>query len=133
MANRRTPTMDVHEVVRLLQAGASDREVAQLVGLNRRTVARYRRWAEREGMLAGPLPAVGELETRLATSLPATVAASSRSKSASRRAPNAPYTPARKRRRELNIIGSTMLNPMRSPESATRKPATLAVGVKSQA
>ena len=45
--------MDVHEVVRLLQAGASDREVAQLVGRNRRTVARYRRWAEREGLLAG--------------------------------------------------------------------------------
>jgi transposase len=73
MANRRTPTMDVHEVVRLLQAGASDREVAQLVGRNRRTVARYRRWAEREGVLAGPLPAMGELETRLATSLPATL------------------------------------------------------------
>jgi transposase len=73
MANRRTPTMDVHEVVRLLQAGASDREVAQLVGRNRRTVARYRRWAEREGVLAGPLPAMGELETRLATSLSATL------------------------------------------------------------
>ena len=65
--------MDVHEVVRLLQAGASDREVAQLVGRNRRTVARYRRWAEREGLLAGPLPAVGELETRLVASLPATL------------------------------------------------------------
>jgi transposase len=72
MANRRTPTMDVQEVVRLLQAGASDREVAELVGRNRRTVARYRRWAEREGVLAGPLPAVGELETRLQVSLPAT-------------------------------------------------------------
>ena len=35
--------MDVHEVVRLLQAGTSDRDVAQLVGLNRRTVARWRR------------------------------------------------------------------------------------------
>ena len=65
--------MDVHEVVRWLQAGASDREVAQLVGRNRRTVARYRRWAEREGVLVGPLPAVGELETRLAASLPATL------------------------------------------------------------
>ena len=72
MASRRTPTMDVHEVVRLLQAGASDREVAQLVGRNRRTVARYRRWAEREGVL--PVHSgVGELETRLAASLPATL------------------------------------------------------------
>ena len=59
MASRRTPTMDVHEVVRLLQAGASDREVAQRWGRSRRTVARYRRWAEREGVLAGPLAALG--------------------------------------------------------------------------
>jgi transposase len=73
MANRRTPTMDVQEVVRLLQTGASDREVAQLVGRNRRTVARYRQWAEREGLLGGPLPSVGVLEQRLAASLPATL------------------------------------------------------------
>jgi transposase len=73
MANRRTPTMDVQEVVRLLQTGASEREVAQLVGRNRRTVARYRQWAEREGVLDGPLPGVGELETRLTASLPVTL------------------------------------------------------------
>jgi transposase len=65
--------MDVQEVVRLLQVGASDREVAQLVGRNRRTVARYRQWAEREGVLGSPLPSVGALEARLAASLPATV------------------------------------------------------------
>jgi transposase len=44
--------------------------VVQLVGLNRRTVARYRRWAECEGVLGGPLPPAAELEARLAASLP---------------------------------------------------------------
>ena len=72
MASRRTPTMDVHEVVRLLQAGASDREVAQLVGRSRRTVAAIDAGLSK-GLLAGPLPALGELETRLAASLPATL------------------------------------------------------------
>ncbi len=59
MANRRTPTTDVHEVVRLLQDGASDREVAQVVGRNRRTVARYRRWMAQTGIWsawAGRMP-----------------------------------------------------------------------------
>ncbi len=36
--------MDIHEVLRLLRDGASDRETTSLVGLNRRMVARYRRW-----------------------------------------------------------------------------------------
>jgi transposase len=54
--------MDIHEVVRLLRDGASDREVAQLVGLNRRTVARYRGWADEQGVLVGPLPSCQQLE-----------------------------------------------------------------------
>lgn len=40
MTNRRTLTMDVQEVVRLVRDGASDREIATLVGLNRRTIRR---------------------------------------------------------------------------------------------
>src|SRR3712207_5983556 len=63
--------MDVQEVVRLLRDGASDREVAALVGLNRRTVARYRRWAQEQGLLAGTLPSLRELEERLQRTLPA--------------------------------------------------------------
>ena len=62
--------MDIHEVVRLLRDGASDREITGLVGLNRRTVARYRRWATQQALLAGPLPDVGELEARLRATLP---------------------------------------------------------------
>lgn len=63
--------MDIQEVVRLLRDGASDREVAQLVRLNRRTVARYRSWAAEQGVLVGPLPSCQALEQVLSATLPA--------------------------------------------------------------
>jgi transposase len=66
----RTSPMDVHEVVRLLREGASDREITSLVGLNRRTVARYRRWATEQALLSGPLPDVSTLAARLQATLP---------------------------------------------------------------
>ena len=46
--------MDVQELVRLVRDGASDREITALVGLNRRTVSRYRRWATEQRLLDGP-------------------------------------------------------------------------------
>jgi AcrR family transcriptional regulator len=58
--------LDLHQVVQLLRAGASDRAIARLTRLNRRTVARYRRWATEHGALTGPLPGAGELEARIA-------------------------------------------------------------------
>ena len=70
MTNRRTLTMDVQELVRLVRDGASDRELAGLVGLNRRTVSRYRRWATEQHLLDGPLPNVGELHEQLQATLP---------------------------------------------------------------
>jgi len=45
--------------------------VARDLGVSRKTVAKYREWADREGVLAGPLPEVGDLLTRLNRSLPA--------------------------------------------------------------
>jgi transposase len=65
--------MEIHEIVRLLRDGAGDREIVRLVGLNRRTVVRYRHWAAEQGLLAGPLPGIRELEARLAATLPAVV------------------------------------------------------------
>lgn len=62
--------MDIHELVRLLREGTSDRDLAHLLRLNRRTVARYRWWAQLEGVLTGPFPALRELEERLAATLP---------------------------------------------------------------
>ena len=63
--------MDIHEVVRLLRSGASDREIVSLVRLNRRTVARYRRWAQEHGVLEGALPSARALEEKLTATLPA--------------------------------------------------------------
>lgn len=62
--------MDIHEVVRWLREGVGDREIARLVGLNRRTVVKYRCWARQQGVLEGPLPTAGELEGLLAQTLP---------------------------------------------------------------
>ena len=64
--------MDVQEIVRLLRDGGSDREIVGLVGLNRRTVRRYRRWATEQGFLVGELPSVRALEERRQATLPET-------------------------------------------------------------
>ena len=70
MTNRRTLTMDVQELMRLVRDGVSDREIAASVGLNRRTVSRYRRWATQQHLLEGPLPNLGELHVQLQATLP---------------------------------------------------------------
>ncbi|HKC74609.1 MAG TPA: IS21 family transposase [Chloroflexota bacterium] len=64
--------MDIVEVVRVLRAGASDRALTHLVGHNRRTIAKYRAWAEQQGLLQGPLPSAGEIQCLLARTLPRT-------------------------------------------------------------
>ena len=46
--------MDILEILRLVRAGESDRTIAQVLGHNRRSVTKYRRWAEAEGLLDGP-------------------------------------------------------------------------------
>lgn len=61
--------MEIREIVRRVQHGQSDREIAQELGVDRKTVGTYRRWAETRGVLPGPgeaLPAEAELEQRLA-------------------------------------------------------------------
>lgn len=64
--------MDIGEVVRLLRAGESDCTISAVVGHNRRTVARYRQWAQEQGLLnrERPLPAVGELQRLLHATWP---------------------------------------------------------------
>jgi transposase len=64
--------MDIVEVVRVLRAGASDRALTHLLGHNRRTIAKYRAWAEQQGLLEGPLPSAGEMQRLLAQTLPRT-------------------------------------------------------------
>jgi hypothetical protein len=58
------------ELVRLVRDCVSDREIAGLVGLNHRTISRYRRWAANQHLLDAPLPIVGELHDQLQATLP---------------------------------------------------------------
>ncbi len=56
MAGRRCEVTDVREVLRRLRAGEPERRIARELALSRNTVASYRRWAERHGLLTGDLP-----------------------------------------------------------------------------
>jgi hypothetical protein len=57
VAGRRSPVTDIREILRRLQLGEPDRRVARDLGIGRNTVARYRVWAGRHGVLdGGPLP-----------------------------------------------------------------------------
>ena len=70
MPARRKETVDIREILRLAQSGKSDRLIGRAMGIDRRTVARYRRWAEEQGLLAGSLPSAGELHRLLEETLP---------------------------------------------------------------
>jgi transposase len=72
MAGRRTPLMDIRTVVRYLQAATSVSATQRATGLNRRTIMRYRRWAQQQGLLdpQRPLPALEEMQVLLARTLP---------------------------------------------------------------
>jgi transposase len=54
--------MDIRELVRHLRATDSDRAVQRDLGIDRRTVQRYRAWAVEQQLLTGALPAVEELQ-----------------------------------------------------------------------
>jgi transposase len=63
--------MDVYEVLRLIQLRKSDRAIAGALGINRKTVGKYRAWAAGQGLLAQrELPSREELHRRLAESWP---------------------------------------------------------------
>jgi transposase len=64
--NRRLKTMDVHAALRRLRAGESDRRIAQALRVDRKTVAKYRVWAEGQKLLEGPLPDLATLHAELA-------------------------------------------------------------------
>ncbi len=70
---RRMLVLEIAEVVRLLRAGESDRRLVALLGLNRRTVAKYRSWAGEQGLLEGALPAARTIQELLDRTLPKTV------------------------------------------------------------
>jgi transposase len=57
---------DIREILRRLQLGEPDRRIARDLGVGRNTVARYRLWAERHGVLtADALPDLATLAVQL--------------------------------------------------------------------
>ena len=62
--------MDIREIVRRLQAGQSERAIQRETGIHRRTVKRYREWAEEQGLLGGRLPDLPTLQRMLEETLP---------------------------------------------------------------
>jgi len=61
--------MDIRELLRHLRDTTTDSAVQRATGLNRRTIQRYRRWAHSQGLLAGSLPPIEQLQALLATTL----------------------------------------------------------------
>jgi transposase len=71
MAARRTDVLDIREMVRRFKLAQSDREVARDLGSNRRSVAKYRKFAQAQGWItAAELPTAGEIDARLAALTP---------------------------------------------------------------
>ena len=62
MAGRRIDTVDIRELLRHLRDTTNDSAIQRTTGLNRRTIVRYRRWAEQHGLLKGPLPPIEQLQ-----------------------------------------------------------------------
>src|SRR6516165_8245154 len=56
MAGRRSLVTDVREILRRLQLGEPDRRIARDLAVGRNTVARYRQWAQDQGLLHAALP-----------------------------------------------------------------------------
>ncbi|HEX9597541.1 MAG TPA: IS21 family transposase, partial [Anaerolineales bacterium] len=62
--------MDLHEMLRLLRRGYSNRRIAKALRLNRKTVDKYRAALEQTGALEGELPEMAELEQILEAHFP---------------------------------------------------------------
>ena len=62
--------MDVYEILRLVKHGKSNRTIASALDIDRKTVGKYRSWAEALGLLTGDMPAREELRRRLEESWP---------------------------------------------------------------
>lgn len=53
--------IDLHALLRRLRAGETNKGIARALGLDRKTVRKYRRWAEIQNLLTGPLPDLAAL------------------------------------------------------------------------
>ena len=66
----RLGTMDIHAMLRAVRAGKSNRYIADNLGVDRRTVSKYRQVFERQELLTGELPELEQLNRLLEEQLP---------------------------------------------------------------
>jgi len=62
MSGRRKDLIDIQELLRQLRTGDSNRHIARQMRIDRRTVKRYRQWAQAHDLLTGPPPLLEELQ-----------------------------------------------------------------------
>jgi hypothetical protein len=48
--------LEIRELIRRLQLGESDRQIARDLQVSRKTVSKYRGWAQQDDVLTAPLP-----------------------------------------------------------------------------
>jgi len=72
MTDRRKRVVDIREILMHMQKGTSQRQIAELLGINRRTVKKYKAWAEAHELLGSELPPLEELQAILGQSMPET-------------------------------------------------------------
>lgn len=70
MTERRLKQMEIREIIRHIREERSDRQIAKDLGVDRRTVKRYREWAQEQGLLKGELPDHQRLLQLLDATLP---------------------------------------------------------------
>ncbi|MBC8503473.1 MAG: IS21 family transposase [Chloroflexi bacterium] len=67
---RRKDLMDIRVILTHIQAGSSNRQIERDLRVDRRTVKRYREWAEEQELLEGELPEIEQLQRLLEETLP---------------------------------------------------------------
>jgi len=65
--------LEIRELIRRVQLGETDRRIARDLQVSRKTVSKYRAWAQQHDMLSAPLPDPVTLQAQLKTTLPVSV------------------------------------------------------------
>jgi hypothetical protein len=72
MSGRRTDMWDIREILRRVRLGESERAISQALGISRKTVRKYRTWAEQAALPEGDLPPIEQLGELVEAHLPST-------------------------------------------------------------